>query len=132
MAALPDTEQPTVLGAIRDCPSTQAPTEIKDTYWHGQFQRVNKEVAAAENCQLVFFGDSITKDWTMLRQSGKKVWDERFAKYNPINMGNSGDITPVMLHRLRKGNLAFQSGREPRVAVLLCGTNNFVVTKSAK
>ena len=117
---------------VADCSSTRAPSEIKDEYWHGQFQRVNAEVAAAKDCKLVFFGDSITKDWTMLRQSGKAVWDERFAKYNPINMGNSGDITPVMLYRCRKGNLDFAKGEEPLVAVLLCGTNNYVVTKSAK
>jgi N-acetylglucosamine-6-sulfatase len=37
-----------------------------------------------------------------------------------------------MLYRLRNGNLAFPADKQPRVAVLLCGTNNYVVTKSAK
>ncbi|PXA04792.1 hypothetical protein DDZ13_06395 [Coraliomargarita sinensis] len=106
------------------------PEKIHDDYWHGQFQRVNKAVAAAEDVQLVFFGDSITMDWTMLRGSGQAVWDARFAKYNPINMGNSGDITPVMLYRVNHGNLDFPKGGAPNVAVLLCGTNNYVVTQS--
>lgn len=46
-------------------------------------------------------------------------------------MGNSGDITPVMLHRVTRGNLDFPDGRHPKVAVMLCGINNFGVTKSA-
>lgn len=110
--------------------STTMPEKIHDDYWHGQFVRVNKEVAAADNAQVVFFGDSITKSWTLLRADGKPVWEERFAKYNPINMGNSGDITPIMLYRATQGNLDFAKGQEPRVAVLLCGTNNYVVKQS--
>lgn len=106
------------------------PEKIHDAYWHGQFQRVNAAVAAAEGVQLVFFGDSITMDWTLLRASGKPVWKARFAKYNPINMGNSGDITPVMLYRVNHGNLDFPKGEAPKVAILLCGTNNYVVQQS--
>ena len=26
---------------------------------------------------------------------GKTAWEKHFAKYRPINMGNSGDITPA-------------------------------------
>ena len=43
-------------------------------------------------------------------------------------MGNSGDITPVMLYRTANGNVDFPKGQAPRVAVLLCGTNNYGVT----
>ncbi|MFK7911989.1 MAG: GDSL-type esterase/lipase family protein [Akkermansiaceae bacterium] len=110
--------------------STTAPDKIHDNYWHSQFERVNKEVAAAEQSQVVFFGDSITLRWSMLGAEGKSIWQERFDKYNPINMGNSGDITPVMLYRVRNGNLDFPKGQAPRVAVLLCGTNNYVVKQS--
>jgi N-acetylglucosamine-6-sulfatase len=115
---------------VMECSSTAAPEKIHDDYWRGQFERVNREVAQAEGTQLVFFGDSITMHWTLLRAHGKEVWEERFAKYNPINMGNSGDITPVMLYRANHGNLDFPEGQAPRVAVLLCGTNNYVVEKS--
>ena len=112
------------------CPSTTVPAEITDDYWHGEFQRVNREVAGAKGTELVFFGDSITWSWSLGPATGKKIWEETYGKYNPINMGNSGDITPVMLHRINNGNLAFPAGEEPKVAVLLCGTNNFTVTKS--
>jgi len=110
--------------------STTPPDTIRDGYWHGEFERVNKEVAQADGTQVVFFGDSITLGWSGLKALGKPVWEERFAKYNPINMGNSGDITPVMLYRVTHGNLDFPKGQEPRVAVLLCGTNNYAVTQS--
>lgn len=121
---------PHFMDPIPSSPSTTAPDEIRDDYWHGQFQRVNKAVAKADDCRVVFFGDSITWMWSLARADGKAVWDERFAKYNPINMGNSGDITPVMLYRVTNGNLDFAKGKEPRVAVLLCGTNNYVVKQS--
>ena len=117
--------------AIPPSPSTTLPKEIQDGYWRGQFQRVNREVAAANETKVVFFGDSITLNWSLGPSKGKEIWNEYFSKYNPINMGNSGDITPVMLYRVTHGNLDFPKGQHPKVAVLLCGTNNFVVTKSA-
>ena len=127
----PQSSGPSFWDPVPECSSTTAPETIVDDYWRGQFERVNGEVAQAEDCQLVFFGDSITKSWTLLKANGKEVWEERFAEYRPINMGNSGDITPVMLYRVRNGNLDFPEGKAPEVAVLLCGTNNYVVTKSA-
>lgn len=112
-------------------PSTTAPAEILDGYWHGQFERVNKEVSQARDTEIVFFGDSITWYWSLGNGKGQDLWREFYSRNNPINMGNSGDITPVMLHRVTQGNLDFQKGCGPKVAVLLCGTNNFVVTQSA-
>ncbi|MEM6258739.1 MAG: GDSL-type esterase/lipase family protein [Planctomycetota bacterium] len=111
-------------------PSTTMPDKIRDGYWKGQFQRLNKEVNEAKDVQVVFFGDSITKRWSLLKAEGKPIWEKRFAKYTPINMGNSGDITPVMLYRVHHGNLDFPKGEAPAVAVLLCGTNNYVVMQS--
>lgn len=111
-------------------PSTTPPASVTDDYWHGQFQRVNREVAAAAGTELVFFGDSITWSWSLGPATGQTVWEENYGKFMPINMGNSGDITPVMLYRTTHGNLAFPAGKEPKVAVLLCGTNNFVVNQS--
>ena len=111
-------------------PSTTSPEEIKDGYWHGQYQRVNRQVARADKAEIVFFGDSITWHWSLGGGIGQGVWKEKYSSYNPINMGNSGDITPVMLYRVTRGNLDFAKAQQPKVAVLLCGTNNFVVTKS--
>jgi lysophospholipase L1-like esterase len=107
------------------------PQKIEDGYWHGQFERVNREVTRADNTGIVFFGDSITWHWSLGGGAGQRVWQDFYGDYHPINMGNSGDITPVMLYRVTHGNLDFARDQEPNVAVLLCGTNNFVVTQSA-
>ncbi len=111
-------------------PSTTLPSKVEDDYWNSQFLRVNREVDSAHDNQLIFFGDSITWSWSLGPATGREIWADRFAAYNPINMGNSGDITPVMLHRVTRGNLDFPAGQHPKVAVVLCGINNFIVTKS--
>ncbi len=111
--------------------SSTLPQEVLDNYWNSQFQRINREVAVSKDCKLVFFGDSITWSWSLGPATGKAIWEKEFAPYKPINMGNSGDITPVMLHRVTRGNLEFPPGHHPKVAVLLCGINNFGVTQSA-
>lgn len=111
-------------------PSTTVPDQIVDNYWHGQFQRVNRQVAQADKTDIVFFGDSITWKWSLGGGTGRDVWEEKYSRYNPVNMGNSGDITPVMLYRVTHGNLDFAKENQPKAAVLLCGTNNFVVIQS--
>ncbi len=125
------TTSPNFWDEIPVSPSTQVPEKIVDGYWHGQYQRVNREVAQTNNAEIVFFGDSITWHWSLGGGTGEDVWKEKYSVYNPINMGNSGDITPVMLYRVTQGNLSFEKAQQPKVAVLLCGTNNFVVTQSA-
>lgn len=116
---------------IPPTPSTTRPAVVLDDYWNGEFNRVNREVAAAQDARLVFFGDSITWSWSLGPATGLEIWENQFAAFHPINMGNSGDITPVMLHRVTRGNLDFPVGKHPKVAVMLCGINNFGVTKSA-
>lgn len=74
-------------------PSTTMPSEVLDGYWNSEFQRVNREVAAAQNSRLVFFGDSITWSWSLGPATGRELWENHFADFKPINMGNSGDIT---------------------------------------
>lgn len=130
LAAEPAESGPDFWDPIPRTPSTIQPVAIRDGYWRSQFERVNQAVAKSDSAQVVFFGDSITLRWSLMKAEGKPVWQKHFASYHPINMGNSGDITPVMLYRLTQGNLDFAADRHPRVAVLLCGTNNFTVTQS--
>ncbi len=112
-------------------PSTKLPSVVLDDYWNSEFLRVNREVVAAHNTQLIFLGDSITWSWSLGPETGKEIWKKQFAAYKPINMGNSGDITPVMLYRVTRGNLDFADGQHPKVAVLMCGINNLGVSQSA-
>lgn len=68
---------------------------------------------------LVFLGDSITE---FLEGRGASALKEHFGKYNPVVYGLSGDHTENLLWRLRYGHLG---EHQPRVAVLMIGTNNF-------
>lgn len=129
-AALAQDPAPQFDGPIAPSPSTIVAEKIQDGYWNSEFKRVNREVAAAKDSQVIFFGDSITLRWSRARAEGLEAWEKYFAKYRPINMGNSGDITPVMLYRTTQGNLDFPEGQAPRVAVILAGTNNYVVKQS--
>jgi beta-glucosidase len=92
-------------------PSTTVPQMIQDDYWRGQFERVNKEVSQAYKTAMVFFGDSISWHWSLGGDIGKEVWKKEYSRHNAINMGNSGDITPVMLYRVTHGNLNFADGQ---------------------
>jgi lysophospholipase L1-like esterase len=86
------------------------------------FQRVkanNSEAQAkAASIQVVFDGDSITDGW---RSGGKAIWEERFAKFNAINFGLSGDRVENVLWRIKQGQL---QGLNPKLVFMMIGTNN--------
>ena len=87
-------------------------------------------LAHAAPIDVLFLGDSITDGW---RTTGRRVWDTRFAPLRGANFGIGGDATADLLWRIRHGELA---GFEPRVIVLLIGTNDlpwsFAVRPSAE
>jgi lysophospholipase L1-like esterase len=69
---------------------------------------------------VVFFGDSIT-EW-FANGAGAPVWNSEIAPLGAADFGLSGDRTLDLLWRLLNGELKGQ----PRVAVVLIGTNNLV------
>lgn len=79
---------------------------------HAQFQKE----AAAGHVDLLFLGDSITG-----RMRGTAVWNKYYAPLKAANFGIDGDRTQNLLWRLQNGEL---DGIQPKVAVLLIGTNN--------
>ncbi|WP_229633591.1 GDSL-type esterase/lipase family protein [Duganella qianjiadongensis] len=68
--------------------------------------------------QLVFIGDSITEGW---EKEGSAVWQQHYAPYHALNLGYGGDHTENVLWRLQHGEV---DGLQPKVAVLMIGTNN--------
>lgn len=68
--------------------------------------------------QLVFIGDSITQGW---EKEGAPVWQERYARFDALDLGFGGDRTENVLWRLQNGAV---DGLDPKVAVLMIGTNN--------
>ena len=89
--------------------------------WHlERHQKINEIIETNRGrIDLVFVGDSITQSW---EGPGKAVWDEHYGKRRAANLGISGDRTEHVLWRLDHGNL---DGIEPKVAVVMIGTNNF-------
>jgi len=90
-------------------------------------ERHNQKVAAVKshNYDLLMIGDSITHtmddlggEWVPLRS----VWAKHFAPRNAINLGYSGYRTENVLWNLQNGEL--DQEKDPKVAVLLIGTNN--------
>ncbi len=87
-------------------------------WWMPRHQSKLAEKSNLDACQLVWIGDSITHGWD---NTGKEIWDAKYAKYQPLNLGFSGDRTEQVLWRLNHGAV---DGISPKVAVIMIGTNN--------
>ena len=87
--------------------------------WHRQHEHLIRDMAATQP-HVVFLGDSITAEW---RRAGRPLWDEHFARIPSANIGLAGDNTQAVLWRLMHGGFA---GINPRIVVLMIGTNNVV------
>lgn len=89
--------------------------------WHlERHNAINEEVQSKQGeVDVVFVGDSITQGW---EGAGSTAWNESFVSFRPVNLGISGDRTEHVLWRIDNGNL---DGIDPKVAVVMIGTNNF-------
>ena len=87
------------------------------TNWVSRQAEFNAE-AKTNNVPLLFIGDSITDFW---RNRGSNVWKQYYAPRHAANFGISGDRTQNVLWRIDHGEL---DGLNPKVVVLLIGTNN--------
>jgi len=92
-------------------------TRGDEPWWKERDQATTKR-AEQGNVDLAFIGDSITQGW---EGSGKATWEKFYEARKPINLGFSGDRTEHVIWRLQHGNL---NTIQPKVAVLLIGTNN--------
>ena len=98
--------------------SAVKPVDRKDKGWvkrHESFV----ERAKKGNVDVLFLGDSITQGW---ENNGRDVWKENFAPLKAANFGIGGDQTGHVLWRLTEGQEL--EGLQPKVAVIMIGTNN--------
>ena len=87
--------------------------------WIQRHEQFNQKVQAHQGrIDLIFVGDSITQGW---EGNGKDVWSAYYGHRNALNLGIGGDRTQHVLWRLDHGNI---EGIQPKVAVVMIGTNN--------
>jgi len=97
--------------------SAVTPVSRPDEWWQKRHEGFNAR-AKKGDVDLVFIGDSITHAW---EGGGKDVWKKYYGSRKAMNLGIGGDRTQHVLWRLDHGNL---DGIQPKVAVLMIGTNN--------
>jgi beta-glucosidase len=104
----------TALPACAQGPATVTP-QPREGAWmelHQQFLKRAKQGAV----DMLFLGDSITQGW-----HDNEVWKRFYGPRKAANFGIGGDRTQHVLWRIQNGEL---DGIEPRVVVLMIGTNN--------
>ncbi|HRJ49335.1 MAG TPA: GDSL-type esterase/lipase family protein, partial [Phycisphaerales bacterium] len=120
-------------------PATHAantPAPRADQFWidrHALGKARAREASLRGDVDVVFLGDSITQGW---EGEGRQAWDDAFSGRvvdglptpRGLNLGISADRTEHVLYRVLDGTLdplaAPSSGRPPRLAVIMIGTNN--------
>jgi len=102
----------------RPKPASIAPVPRSDWSKERQTEVMRRVTEAKQPVPVVFIGDSITQGW---EGEGAEVWQERIAPLGAVNLGVSGDRTQHVLWRLQQAPL---TALEPRVVVIMIGTNN--------
>jgi lysophospholipase L1-like esterase len=102
----------------------------RDTAWIARHEGFVAE-AHRGGIELLFLGDSITDNWRAANpeKGGKTVWDREYAALKAANFGIGGDRTQHVLWRLRNGEA---DGYQPKVVVLMIGTNNTGLERDGK
>jgi lysophospholipase L1-like esterase len=93
-------------------------------WWSERHTRIVDAVRAHTDAQLLLIGDSITQNYEKANppdQDFLPIWRQFYEPRRALNLGFSGDGTANVLWRLTHGEI---DGLNPRVAVILVGTNN--------
>lgn len=100
----------------QDRGTATSPEARQDADWWMKLHQSFLDRAKKKDVDLLFLGDSITQGW-----SNNAVWKRHYAPRNAANFGIGGDRTQHVLWRIEHGEI---DGLNPRVAVLMIGTNN--------
>lgn len=100
--------------------SRPGPNEKGWTEWLKHHQdRVNW--CTEKEVDLLMVGDSIIFEW---RRVGKDSWNEFYGDRKAVNIASSGDSTYHMLWHFQNGGLDGMKTRNPKLVVMMIGTNN--------
>jgi lysophospholipase L1-like esterase len=98
-----------------------APKLTVDGRMNPRFEQLHNSFLARRSegpIGVLFLGDSITENWN---GPGRSVWLKYYAPMDAANFGIGGDQTQHVLWRIANGEL---DGIDPKVVVLMIGTNN--------
>jgi len=94
--------------------------------WMDQHHDIN-QISNRGDIDIVFLGNSITQSWgggeRKVGSVGGQVWQQYYGRRKAANFGISGDRTQHILWRIENGNF---DTIEPKLIILLVGTNNLV------
>lgn len=96
--------------------SAVSPEGRPDQGWWMKMHQSFVDRAKKKDVDLLFLGDSITQGW-----GDNATWRRYYAPRSAANFGIGGDRTQHVLWRIEHGEI---DGINPRVAVLMIGTNN--------
>ncbi|SIS80458.1 beta-glucosidase [Zobellia uliginosa] len=114
-------------GILLSCSSTKVPPKKinpaaqsvqRDGEWWIQRHETIKSRLKSDP-ELILVGNSIFH--TLEKEDRKEVWTKYLDRYRTVDMGISGDRTENVIWRIENGTL---EGINPKVAVVLIGTNN--------
>ena len=103
---------------IEKNPAEKPLHRLGEKKWNKLFYRV-KNIKKKDLSSVVFLGDSITE-----ALGYSPVWKKTFQNQRPLNLGIWSDRTQHLLWRIQNGQI---DGLNPKVFVLLIGTNNILI-----
>lgn len=115
------TEQTQTSKATTPTPRTLNFSWMTVKQWQQKHQS-HIDIATTKNPDILFIGDSITESWTW-GDGRSDVYHAYFDQYNAANFAIGGDMTQNLLWRLQHG---IKGNIQPKVAILMIGTNNFL------
>ena len=101
------------------------PTPRTDTLFKTRHQH-NRDRAKKGDVDVLFLGDSIMQGW---ESTGQTVFKKHFGSLKTANFGIGSDRTQNVLWRVTEGKEL--EGINPKVVVLLIGTNNIGANRPA-
>jgi lysophospholipase L1-like esterase len=117
--------KPQSAGVVRPKADEPAPrTDENSMKAHEALLKKAQLGATTARIDVYFIGDSITRRWGCTDRQYRELyehWKRNFYGWNAANFGWGGDTTSNILWRLNNGELA---GLQPKVFVILAGTNN--------
>lgn len=102
-----------------------SPNNDRPSWWYSRHQKVCEQVRNS-NAGLLMIGDSIMQGW---EDEGHALWQQFYEKRQAVNLGFDGDRTDHLLWRLENGEV---EGIAPKIAVVLIGTNDIAMGRSAR